>query len=231
MMMDKYKFGEFIYTQRKKIGLTQEGLGRKLNVTNKAVSKWETGETLPDIQLLPELASVLNVTIDELLTQTKPEVEKVIVDRKKPLRIVLWVTSIVLLALSIFLSIMVLRLVNHQDEIDITVENAEDYFEITPCQYFVNNGAGVLDVYGTIKAKDGLIDPTLLLNFTIQYYYINSENKLSKVSYSNRYVSYDSLTNEFSIILEPNSPIENFLEFYKFEISYEIVEASGRYLA
>ena len=67
--MDKYKFGEFIYTRRKKLGYTQDELGRKLNVTNKAVSKWETGETLPDVQLLEKFDNTLEVTIDELLTQ------------------------------------------------------------------------------------------------------------------------------------------------------------------
>lgn len=41
--MDKYKFGNFIYERRKKLNLTQDELGRKLGVTNKAVSKWETG--------------------------------------------------------------------------------------------------------------------------------------------------------------------------------------------
>ena len=86
--MDKYKFGEFIYNQRKKLGYTQDELGRKLKVTNKAVSKWETGETLPDIQLLEELARVLNVTLDELITGVKPEVEKVEVDYKKSQRLI-----------------------------------------------------------------------------------------------------------------------------------------------
>ena len=75
--MDKYKFGELIYTQRKKLGLTQDELGRRLKVTNKAVSKWETGETLPDVLLLKPLADELQISVDELLTQQKPEVEKV----------------------------------------------------------------------------------------------------------------------------------------------------------
>ena len=64
VVMDKYKFGEFIYQKRKQLHMTQDDLGRKLGVTNKAVSKWETGETLPEIQLLELLASTLNVTID-----------------------------------------------------------------------------------------------------------------------------------------------------------------------
>ena len=61
--MDKYKFGEFIYQRRKMLHITQEELGSKLGVTNKAVSKWETGETYPDIQMLDSLARVLNVSI------------------------------------------------------------------------------------------------------------------------------------------------------------------------
>ena len=67
--MDKYKFGEFLYQKRKKIGLTQEELGRKLGVTNKAVSKWEVGETLPEVTMLEPLANLLGITVDELLTQ------------------------------------------------------------------------------------------------------------------------------------------------------------------
>ena len=227
--MDKYKFGEFIYTQRKKLGLTQDELGRKLKVTNKAVSKWETGETLPEVQLLPELASVLNVTIDELLTQTKPEVEKVIVDNTKILRTVLWIVCVFLLGLSICLSLFVIKLTNDNEEIEISVLNAKDYFEITPCENFVVEGYGI-DVYGSIKLKENIIDPVLLVNFTIQYYYVNNEGNLSEIVYVDRYVAYDSLTDDFSIILRPISQIDNFKSFYKLDISYEITEASGRYV-
>ena len=98
--MDKYKFGEFIYQKRKQLHMTQDELGRKLNVTNKAVSKWETGETLPDIQLLELLASTLKVSIDELLTQVKPEKEIVMKTRKTPI-----VLSIVFVVLSFILLI------------------------------------------------------------------------------------------------------------------------------
>ena len=63
--MDKYKFGEFIYQKRKELGLTQDELGYKLGVTNKAVSKWETGDNLPDIMMLKKLAQVFGLTVDE----------------------------------------------------------------------------------------------------------------------------------------------------------------------
>jgi len=52
---------------RKEQGLTQEALGEKLGVTFQAVSKWETNQTVPDTELLPELARTLNISIDKLL--------------------------------------------------------------------------------------------------------------------------------------------------------------------
>jgi len=51
---------------RKDIGLTQETLADRLGITFQAVSKWETGQTIPDTSLLPKLAQTLNVSIDKL---------------------------------------------------------------------------------------------------------------------------------------------------------------------
>ena len=60
-------FGEFLYTLRKEKGLTQSQLASLLGVTNKAVSKWETGEAMPETSLLLPLSKILGVTVDELL--------------------------------------------------------------------------------------------------------------------------------------------------------------------
>jgi transcriptional regulator with XRE-family HTH domain len=65
--MDNKKVGNFISTLRKSLGLTQQEIAERLGVTNKAVSKWETGEGYPEITILPVLAEILGVTIDELL--------------------------------------------------------------------------------------------------------------------------------------------------------------------
>ena len=61
------KTGSFIAHRRKELGMTQRQLAEILGVTNKAVSKWETGQGLPDVGSLPELARVLGVTVDEIL--------------------------------------------------------------------------------------------------------------------------------------------------------------------
>lgn len=65
--MNQIKIGKFIADMRKKQGLTQKQLAEQLNVTDKTISKWETGYRLPDASILPELSSVLKVDINELL--------------------------------------------------------------------------------------------------------------------------------------------------------------------
>lgn len=58
--------GTFIREQRAVLGLTQQQLAEQLHVTNKAVSRWETGNAYPDIALLDTLAAVLSVSVEEL---------------------------------------------------------------------------------------------------------------------------------------------------------------------
>ena len=69
--MDSKKMGKLIAIQRKQLSMTQQNLADKLDITNKAVSKWETGEGYPDICVLPALAEILKVTVDELLKGEK----------------------------------------------------------------------------------------------------------------------------------------------------------------
>ena len=68
--------GKNIAKYRKAKGFTQEELGAKLGVTNQAVSKWESEVSMPDVMLLPEIATVLNITLDDLYGIVK-EPEKV----------------------------------------------------------------------------------------------------------------------------------------------------------
>ena len=65
--MDTMKTGALIAQKRKEQNLTQQQLADLLGVTNKAVSKWETGDGFPDVSLLLPLAQALGVTADTLL--------------------------------------------------------------------------------------------------------------------------------------------------------------------
>ncbi len=66
--MDLEKIGRFIADCRKKKNLTQMQLAEKLNITDRAISKWECGKSLPDSSIMLELCDVLGISVNELLT-------------------------------------------------------------------------------------------------------------------------------------------------------------------
>lgn len=65
--MNQGKIGGFIAARRKENGWTQSQLAEKLGITDKAVSKWETGKSMPDLSLFTPLCDLLNITLNELL--------------------------------------------------------------------------------------------------------------------------------------------------------------------
>lgn len=73
--MNIKKVGEQIAALRKSKGITQNELGERIGVSFQAVSKWERGETLPDITLLPDLAKILETTTDYILLGSEKVVE------------------------------------------------------------------------------------------------------------------------------------------------------------
>ena len=76
--MDLDKIGKFIALNRKNKGLTQEQLAEKLGVTNKTISRWETGKYMPDLSLLKPLSEELGITLNELLSGEKIEEQKIV---------------------------------------------------------------------------------------------------------------------------------------------------------
>ena len=86
--MDTIKIGKFISERRKALGLTQLQLAEKLYVSDKAVSKWETGKSMPDVSIMLELSKALNISVQELLigevvTMNDKNNEKVLLDMAK----------------------------------------------------------------------------------------------------------------------------------------------------
>ena len=220
--MDKYKFGEFIYNNRKKQGLTQEELGRRLKVTNKAVSKWETGETLPDILLLEPLAKELHVTIDELLTLQKPEVEKVIV---KPKAFPYIIMGVALIVLSIVVSILTFKIYDMKHE-TITVENATEYYQINCCDKVSLNGYDIT-IEGHFEEIVDVINPSLTIEINIQYFYLNNSDKVCEILYFGRTQTYDPNNPTFEITVSPKNSISDYKAFYGTKVTYTIIDAKG----
>ncbi len=71
--MNQIDIGKFIAGCRKEKGLTQAQLAEKLNITDRAVSKWETGKCMPDSSIMLELCNILGVTVNELLSGERIE--------------------------------------------------------------------------------------------------------------------------------------------------------------
>lgn len=74
--MDQIKIGKFIAERRKLKNLTQAQLAEKLNITDRAVSKWENGRSLPDSSIMLELCEMLEITVNDLLSGEVVVMEK-----------------------------------------------------------------------------------------------------------------------------------------------------------
>lgn len=74
-MLDSVKVGNFIMNKRREIGMTQQQLAEKLNISFQAISKWENGATYPNIEILRDLAIVLEVSVDEILAGSERDKE------------------------------------------------------------------------------------------------------------------------------------------------------------
>lgn len=73
--MNQEEIGKFIAKCRKEKNLTQAQLAEKLNITDRAVSKWETGKSMPDSSIMLELCEILGVSVNELLSGEKINME------------------------------------------------------------------------------------------------------------------------------------------------------------
>ncbi|MBQ2799422.1 MAG: helix-turn-helix domain-containing protein [Ruminiclostridium sp.] len=73
--MDQIKIGRFIAESRKKVKLTQIQLAEKLGITDKAISKWETGKSMPDTAIMIQLCDILEISVNELLSGEKISME------------------------------------------------------------------------------------------------------------------------------------------------------------
>ena len=80
------KFNEKLIELRKKQGLSQEELGYKLNVTRQTVSKWELGQTTPEMDKLIEMSKIFNISIDELINESDTTPNQNPIIEEKPIK-------------------------------------------------------------------------------------------------------------------------------------------------
>lgn len=81
--MNDYEFGNYLYECRRKAGLTQARMAQLLGVTNKAVSKWETGKAKPSTNLIRKIAVLYGLSVEQLLNkkeeEKKMEIAKIVI--------------------------------------------------------------------------------------------------------------------------------------------------------
>ena len=73
---DKMKFNEKIIMLRKNKNLSQEDLGNELGVERQTISKWELGETTPEMDKLIKMSEIFEITLDDLIKDTEPNIDK-----------------------------------------------------------------------------------------------------------------------------------------------------------
>lgn len=107
--MNPEKTGQFICQLRKEKGLTQAALAQRLNLSNRTISKWENGDGMPDISVLPGLADALGVTVDELLRgerKYRPSTDCAKGDIHQKIRNSYQVLSVIALFLALFSAVL-----------------------------------------------------------------------------------------------------------------------------
>lgn len=138
------ELGNKILQLRKQHNLSQEQLAEKMNVTRQTISKWELGETSPDIRQAKELSKIFNVSLDELVDNQIKDVLVVKIDNTEKLiglvlRSLKVVICILLVSFIVVFAVLFLKSVfprsellgNNVDEVTISCSIDDDYYLIT----------------------------------------------------------------------------------------------------
>ncbi len=178
--MNNQKIGEYIKRKRKEKGLTQQTLGELVGVSFKAVSKWECGNSIPDISILKKLCEILEISIEELLDGKD---KKKIYHIKKKIIVIPIIISIGLLTILIIFFTITQKTkdnnINNYDCIliktynisNINSSNDENYLYVTFKEYQVE-GIYTIKLPKTIS-KDLKIGENYEFTFNINKSYIS----------------------------------------------------------
>lgn len=226
--MSPQETGAFIAKLRKESGITQQELAERLNVTAKAVSRWETGKGYPDVTILPEISNIFNVSVNELLNGdrlSKEEavevVEKTVLtvchqakaDKRRNLRLLITVCIIsviifCMLCVSIFLGIaQSLKGESYAvltNDLSCLTYYGERYVPLDMNGYSCRLGEEIVD---EIKIDGGSILDKLLSEYALQsvqgapdndLVYLRSEHDIDFYVKETKIGYYQKLLNDFN---------------------------------
>ena len=203
--MNQEKIGKLIAKMRKEKGLTQQALGDKVGVGYRAVSKWETGQTLPDISIIKELSEILGITADELLKgELKPE-NKINKHSKNKL--------LFLIPIIIIIALIIIYLKNNPKEYEYTLITSD-----------INN---YVEGKATIRGKQLTlqIDNIILSNYRI--YNAIIKNYQYKIFTNDKLIlgfGYDSEIENLTSPISVQEFLQNFTINYRDEVNIPMDE-------
>ena len=172
---------DIISKRRKELGLTQQELADKLFVSDKVISKWETGKSVPDTSILVELANVLEISLDELLKSGKEITEqnvKTAVANKVDVKYknVLLITSLFIVIGTVLFSVA--RILDYKDypreyQVTITIFYVlAILFIISSLFYFLINRNKLIIDYPRFKEVDNNYIKKLIIIYGIATFII-----------------------------------------------------------
>lgn len=170
------KFNEKLINLRKKAGLSQEELGYKLNVTRQTISKWELGQTTPEMDKLKEISNLFNISVDDLLNESIEDstTKKSNGFNKKYIKYII-IGIIILILITIPIIVKILNGINDtkneitenvSDALDESKSMSKDIFGLT--QNFigqVNDGFDKSNVSDVFNEIDGFNKNTSAASF------------------------------------------------------------------
>lgn len=186
--MDSNKIGKLIYELRSKNKLTQKELADKLSVTSQAISKWENGRGIPDIEMLQKLSEIFNINIDEILNG---EINK---SKSKSLKKYIVMIPIILI---IIILLFILFFKGNNNDFQITkLASNNDAFSIKGIIAYNENKKSI---YISKVEYDNLDDEEKYKNLECILYEVNGdiEKKISQCSTiesENKYENVQILT-------------------------------------
>ena len=168
------KFNEKLIELRKKQGLSQEELGYKLNVTRQTVSKWELGQTTPEMDKLVEMSKIFNISVDELInesevtTNVNPIIEDQPIGNKNPKNNKMFI--IIVIALIAVLAVIGIR--------TFSAFSALNWFNKVSDKITGNQNGLIGDLFDTVKdTQGGIIENINVTSFNQILEYYNGRNR------------------------------------------------------
>ena len=223
--MDQVKIGKLITKLRKDKNMTQEELAEKLSVSNRSVSRWETGKNMPDMSLLIPISEILGITVTELLSgEIKEDVtltaEQAVVDtinysQKKISNISLklkWMTIITVLVIFIISTVFIVQYIEEQSRISIFKSFTNETTKEEVIEYDISNNVKVTVYYVLIdgnesvnsikikrKTKDEWIMSPLKGKYRLN---IGGYNDYNYIIFDNGYYRIEGNNEELDILFE-----------------------------